>query len=130
MPFEFCCLHQKSLSKPLVLAGIFLLFGANYAIVIGNGVRTEWPHHRGDSYVDLYSAGLSGRGASWSSYLVRECNEHRDRTEKIMLHHGLYEQVINHQLASELAEIPEDRKATASIGEDDAPRYLHSIWQV
>ena len=28
-----------------------------------------------------------------------------------MLHHGLYEQVINNALTSELAEIPEARKA-------------------
>ena len=32
-----------------------------------------------------------------------------------MLHHGLYEQVINNALTSELAEIPEARKAVAPI---------------
>lgn len=32
-----------------------------------------------------------------------------------MLHHGLYEQVINNALTSELSEIPEARKAVAPI---------------
>lgn len=35
-----------------------------------------------------------------------------------MLHHGLYEQVINNALTNELAEIPEARKAVAPMQED------------
>ena len=41
-----------------------------------------------------------------------------------MLHHGLYEQVINHQLNSELAEIPEARKAIAPIDKAEASKVL------
>ncbi len=41
-----------------------------------------------------------------------------------MLHHGLYEQVINHQLNSELAEIPEARKAVAPIDKAEASKVL------
>ena len=41
-----------------------------------------------------------------------------------MLHHGLYEQVINNQLNSELAEIPEARKAIAPIGKAEASKVL------
>lgn len=41
-----------------------------------------------------------------------------------MLHHGLYEQVINNQLTSELAEIPEARKAVAPIDKAEASKVL------
>ena len=41
-----------------------------------------------------------------------------------MLHHGLYEQVINNQLTSELAEIPEARKAIAPIDKAEASKVL------
>ena len=41
-----------------------------------------------------------------------------------MLHHGLYEQVINNQLNSELAEIPEARKAVAPIDKAEASKVL------
>lgn len=41
-----------------------------------------------------------------------------------MLHHGLYEQVINNQLSSELAEISEARKAVASIDKAEASKVL------
>lgn len=41
-----------------------------------------------------------------------------------MLHHGLYEQVINNQLSSELAEIPEARKAVAPIDKAEASKVL------
>lgn len=41
-----------------------------------------------------------------------------------MLDHGLYEQVINNQLSSELAEIPEARKAIAPIDEVEASKVL------
>ena len=41
-----------------------------------------------------------------------------------MLHHGLYEQVINNQLTSELAEIPETRKAVAPIDKAEASKVL------
>ena len=41
-----------------------------------------------------------------------------------MLHHGLYEQVINHALTSELAEIPEARKAIAPIDQAEASKVL------
>ena len=41
-----------------------------------------------------------------------------------MLHHGLYEQVINNQLNSELAEIPEARKAIAPIDKAEASKVL------
>ena len=41
-----------------------------------------------------------------------------------MLHHGLYEQVINNALTSELAEIPEARKAVAPIDEAEASKVL------
>ena len=41
-----------------------------------------------------------------------------------MLHHGLYEQVINNQLNNELAEIPEARKAVAPIDKAEASKVL------
>ena len=41
-----------------------------------------------------------------------------------MLYHGLYEQVINNQLNSELAEIPEARKAVAPIDKAEASKVL------
>ena len=41
-----------------------------------------------------------------------------------MLHPGLYEQVINNQLTSELAEIPEARKAIAPIDKAEASKVL------
>ena len=41
-----------------------------------------------------------------------------------MLHHGLYEQVINNHLNSELAEIPEARKAVAPIDKAEASKVL------
>ena len=41
-----------------------------------------------------------------------------------MLHHGLYEQVINNQLNGELAEIPEARKAVAPIDKAEASKVL------
>ena len=41
-----------------------------------------------------------------------------------MLHHGLYEQVINNQLTSELAEIPDARKAIAPIDKAEASKVL------
>ena len=41
-----------------------------------------------------------------------------------MLYHGLYEQVINNQLSSELAEIPEARKAVAPIDKAEASKVL------
>ena len=41
-----------------------------------------------------------------------------------MLHHGLYEQVINNALTSELAEIPEARKAIAPIDKAEASKVL------
>ena len=41
-----------------------------------------------------------------------------------MLYHGLYEQVINNQLTSELAEIPEARKAVAPIDKAEASKVL------
>lgn len=41
-----------------------------------------------------------------------------------MLHHGLYEQVLNNALTSELAEIPEARKAIAPIDEAEASKVL------
>ena len=41
-----------------------------------------------------------------------------------MLHHGLYEQVINSQLSSELSEIPEARKAVAPIAKAEASKVL------
>jgi len=41
-----------------------------------------------------------------------------------MLHHGLYEQVINSQLSSELSEIPEARKAVAPIDKAEASKVL------
>ena len=41
-----------------------------------------------------------------------------------MLHHGLYEQVINNALSSELSEIPEDRKAVAPIDKAEASKVL------
>lgn len=41
-----------------------------------------------------------------------------------MLHHGLYEQVINNQLSSELAGIPEARKAVAPIDKAEASKVM------
>ena len=41
-----------------------------------------------------------------------------------MLHHGLYEQVVNNQLTSELAAIPEARKAVAPIDKAKASKVL------
>ena len=41
-----------------------------------------------------------------------------------MLHHGLYEQIINDALTSELSEIPEARKAVAPIDRAEASRVL------
>ena len=41
-----------------------------------------------------------------------------------MLHHGLYEQVINNALTSELSEIPEARKAVAPIDKAEASKVL------
>ena len=41
-----------------------------------------------------------------------------------MLHPGLYEQVINHQISSELAEIPEARKSAAPIDRAEAAAVL------
>lgn len=50
-----------------------------------------------------------------------------------MLHHGLYEQVINNALTSELAEIPKTRKAVAPIDKAEASkalaRYLSDVVQ-
>ncbi len=42
----------------------------------------------------------------------------------MVLRHGLYEQVINNQLNSELAEIPEARKAVAPIDKAEASKVL------
>ena len=42
----------------------------------------------------------------------------------VMLHHGLYEQVINNALNNELAEIPEARKAVAPIDKAEASKVL------
>lgn len=41
-----------------------------------------------------------------------------------MLHHGLYEQVINNTLTSELEEIPEPRKAIAPIDKAEVSKVL------
>ena len=41
-----------------------------------------------------------------------------------MLYPGLYEQVINNALTSELAEIPEARKAVAPIDKAEASKVL------
>ena len=41
-----------------------------------------------------------------------------------MLQHGLYEQVINSQLSSELSEIPEARKSIAPIDKAEASKVL------
>ena len=41
-----------------------------------------------------------------------------------MLHHGLYEQVINKQLNSELSDIPEARKAVSPIDKAEASKVL------
>lgn len=41
-----------------------------------------------------------------------------------MLHHGLYEQVINVQLSSELLDIPEARKSVAPIDKAEASKVL------
>ena len=41
-----------------------------------------------------------------------------------MLHYGLYEQVINNQLSSELEEIPEASKAVAPIDKAEASKVL------
>lgn len=57
------------------------------------------------------------------------CKKHRCfmcvcEKEIVMLHHGLYEQVINNALNSELAEIPEARKAIAPIDKAEASKVL------
>ena len=44
-----------------------------------------------------------------------------------MLHPGLYEQVINAKLQSELAEIPQARKETAPIDKAEASRVLSQV---
>ena len=44
--------------------------------------------------------------------------------------YGLYEQVINNQLTSELVEIPEARKAIAPIDKAEASKVLRSIWRM
>ena len=41
-----------------------------------------------------------------------------------MINYGLYEQVINNALNSELAEIPETRKAVAPIDKAEASKVL------
>ena len=41
-----------------------------------------------------------------------------------MLHHGLYEQVINVQMSSELLDIPEARKSVAPIDKAEASKVL------
>ena len=41
-----------------------------------------------------------------------------------MLHHGLYEQVINEQLSSELLDILEARKSVAPIDKAEASKVL------
>ena len=41
-----------------------------------------------------------------------------------MLHPGLYEQVINNALTSELAKIPEARKSVAPIDKAEASKVL------
>ena len=41
-----------------------------------------------------------------------------------MLHPGLYEQVINNQLRSELSEIPEARKSVVPIDKAEASKVL------
>ena len=41
-----------------------------------------------------------------------------------MLHSGLYEQVINGQLSSELAQVPEARKSVAPIDKAEASKVL------
>ena len=41
-----------------------------------------------------------------------------------MLHPGLYEQVINNQLTSELAQVPEARKSVAPIDKAEASKVL------
>ena len=41
-----------------------------------------------------------------------------------MLHHGLYEQVINNALTSELAEIPEARRSVAPIDKAEVSKVL------
>lgn len=44
-----------------------------------------------------------------------------------MLQPGLYEQVINNALSSELSEIPEARKSTAPIAiQQKPPKFWHS----
>ena len=50
-----------------------------------------------------------------------------------MLHHGLYEQLINHRMDRELADVPEERKSVAPIDRAEASgvlaRYLTGIVQ-
>ena len=41
-----------------------------------------------------------------------------------MLHHGLYEQVINNQLTNALSKIPEACKAVAPIDKAEASKLL------
>lgn len=53
------------------------------------------------------------------------CNEAKNsRGEFAMLQPGLYEQVINNALSSELSEIPEARKSTAPIDTAEASKVL------
>ena len=47
-----------------------------------------------------------------------------------MLHHGLYEQVINNTLTSELTEIPKARKAAAPIDKAEAAKVLEQQYLV
>ena len=48
----------------------------------------------------------------------------RRKNAQQMLNYGLYEQVINNALNSELAEIPETRKAVAPIDKAEASKVL------
>ena len=53
------------------------------------------------------------------------CNEAKNsKGEFAMLQPGLYEQVINNALSSELSEIPEARKSTAPIDTAEASKVL------
>ena len=52
------------------------------------------------------------------------CNEAKIQGEFAMLQPGLYEQVINNALSSELSEIPEARKSTAPIDTAEASKVL------
>ena len=76
---------------------------SNYAIINNNATSVVW------------------RGKLFICSAIRQSIFLRRHT---MLHHGLYEQVINHQLNSELAEIPEARKAVAPIDKAEASKVL------